>query len=211
MTAANNQIAEFETALLSQAPDYGVKLSAAVTQQLSVYYQLINTWNPRLHLVARCSPTKFAQRHILESLILLEHLPQHAAIADIGSGAGLPIIPCLIARTDLSAVLIESSQRKAVFLREALKAIERKDVAEVVAERFETLASPAVQYITSRALDRFVEILPRLITWVPRPCTLLLFGGNELEETLKRLGLGYSTTHISKSERRFLFEVKLTG
>ena len=211
MTAAKNQIIEFETALLSQAPDYGVKLSAAVAQQLSVYYQLINTWNPRLHLVAPCSPQEFAQRHILESLILLEHLPQDASIADIGSGAGLPIIPCLIARADLSAVLIESSQRKAVFLREALKAVARKDVAAVLAERFETVPTPAVQFITSRALDRFVEILPRLIAWAPRPCTLLLFGGNELEETLKRLDLSYSTTHIPKSEQRFLFEVKLTS
>jgi 16S rRNA (guanine527-N7)-methyltransferase len=207
MTAANYQIVEFETALLSQAPDYGVKLSAAVAQQLSVYYQLINTWNHRLHLVAPCSPEEFAQRHILESLILLEHLPQDAAIADIGSGAGLPIIPCLIARADLSAVLIESSQRKAVFLREALKAIARKDVAKVLAERFETVETPPVQFITSRALDRFVEILPRLIAWAPHASALLLFGGNELEEALKRLDLRYTTSHIPKSEQRFLFEV----
>jgi 16S rRNA (guanine527-N7)-methyltransferase len=147
----------------------------------------------------------------LESLILLEHLPQDASIADIGSGAGLPIVPCLIARADLSAVLIESSQRKAVFLREALKALARKSQAEVVAERFERIATPAVQFVTSRALDRFVEILPRLIAWAPRPSTLLLFGGNELEETLKRLDLSYATTHIPRSEQRFLFEVKPNG
>ena len=52
---------------------------------------------------------------MLESLMLLKHLPSDAKIADIGSGAGLPIIPCLIARPDLHATLIESSQKKSVF------------------------------------------------------------------------------------------------
>ena len=209
MTAANNQIVEFETALLSQAPDYGVKLSAAVVQQLSVYYQLINTWNPRLHLVAPCSPLEFAQRHILESLILLEHLPQDASIADIGSGAGLPIIPCLIARADLSAVLYESSQRKAVFLREALKVVGRSESAQVLAERFEAVDPPAAKFITSRALDRFTDMLPRLVEWALRPTTLLLFAGNEIEKTLEALQLKSARILLPNSEKRFLLVVKL--
>jgi len=209
MTAANNQIVEFETALLSQAPDYGVKLSAAVVQQLSVYYQLINTWNPRLHLVAPCSPQEFAQRHILESLILLEHLPQDASLADIGSGAGLPIIPCLIARADLSAVLFESSQRKAVFLREALKVVGRSESAQILAERFEAVDPPAAKFITSRALDRFTDMLPRLVEWALRPTTLLLFAGNEIEKTLEALQLKPARILLPNSEKRFLLVVKL--
>ena len=208
MTAANSQIVEFETALLANAADYDVKLSTPVVQQLSVYYQFLNGWNARLHLVAPCSAKEFAQRHILESLLLLPYLPKHATVADIGSGAGLPMIPCLIARPDLSAVLIESAKRKAVFLREALKAFERRTLAEVIAERFENTATPPVQFVTCRALDRFVEVLPRLFEWAPQPSMLLLFGGKELEETLKRLVLAYSRTTIPNSEKRYLFEVK---
>jgi 16S rRNA (guanine527-N7)-methyltransferase len=200
---------EFAAALNANASDYDIELSAEALQQLSAYYQLINTWNPRLHLVAPWSPDEFARRHILESLVLLRHLPPAAKVIDVGSGAGLPIIPCLIARSNLSAVLIESSKRKAVFLREALKLVGRQDSAQVMAERFEAMDPPAAQFVTSRALDRFIEMLPGLVAWVPRPNTLLLFGGPELKDEFEALSLKYEELLIPNSERRFLFVVEL--
>ena len=200
---------EFVAALNANATDYNIELSAETMQQLSAYYQLINTWNPRLHLVAPCSPDEFARRHILESLLLLPHLPPAARVVDIGSGAGLPIIPCLIERHDLSALLIESAKRKAVFLREALKVAGRDESAEVRAERFEAVDPPDAKFITSRALDRFTEMLPRLIEWAPRPSTLLLFGGTEVVKTLETLQLKSVKILLPNSERRFLLVVEL--
>ncbi|HKR59585.1 MAG TPA: RsmG family class I SAM-dependent methyltransferase [Pyrinomonadaceae bacterium] len=209
MSSPTNQIAAFEAALLANAPTYDVKLSPNDLLQLTVYYQLINTWNPRLHLVAPCSAEEFAQRHILESLVLLRYLPDSASVVDVGSGAGLPIIPCLIVRDDISALLIEAAKRKAVFLREALKAIGRTSSAKVIAERFETVATPAAQFITSRALDRFGAMLPKLVEWAPHRCTMLLFGGPDLEKTLATLRLPHSRIHIPNSEKRFLFVVEV--
>ncbi len=107
---------KFGQALWNNAAEFGIQLRAAEVTRLSKYYELLLKWNDRLHLVAPCSPEEFATRHVLESLLLLPHLPENASLLDVGSGAGLPIIPCLIIRTDLSATLIESSPRKAVFL-----------------------------------------------------------------------------------------------
>jgi len=107
---------QFKETLENEASVYGVTLSAAALEGLSKYYELLNAWNSRLHLVAPCSPREFAKRHVLESLILLKYLPRDAVVADVGTGAGLPVLPCLIVRPDLRAVLIEASQKKAVFL-----------------------------------------------------------------------------------------------
>jgi 16S rRNA (guanine527-N7)-methyltransferase len=207
MSAPSKQIAEFEAALITNAPAYGIEISDKRLQQFTAYYQLINVWNPRLHLVAPCSADEFAQRHILESLFLLPHLPQATKIADIGSGAGLPIIPCLISRPDLSAVLFEATKRKAIFLREALSLAGRTDSAKVFAEQFQTVAPPDCDFITSRALDRFAQVLPRLLEWAPKRCTLLLFGGDDLRKSLTAQGVHYSEIHVPNSERRFLFVV----
>src|SRR5262249_39639796 len=91
-----DELARFEQSLRSQMSSYDVALPGETLTQLGEYYRLLTHWNGRLHLVAPCSPEEFATRHVLESLLLLKHLPPHATIADLGSGAGLPIIPCLI-------------------------------------------------------------------------------------------------------------------
>ena len=158
---------------------YDLDLSAETLAQLGEYYSLLTRWNDRLHLVAPCAPEEFATRHVLESLLLLKHLPPHAKIADVGSGAGLPIIPCLVARADLEATLIESSQKKAVFLREALNAVNRR--ATIVARRFEEIAAPDVSFVSCRALDQFRDKVSELIEWAPQGSTLLLFGGDGLQ------------------------------
>jgi len=198
---------EFREALETEAINYRITLTAEVLKSLSKYYDLLNVWNSRLHLVAPCSPKAFATRHVLESLLLLHHLPEGARIADIGPGAGLPIIPCLIARSDIRAVLIEASHKKAIFLREALNETSTSRRASVIAERFENMVPPDVDFVTSRALERFEQILPQLLSWVPAPGKLLLFGGDGLGKKIEDSGYEASKTLIPKSQRRFLFVI----
>ena len=193
----------FEHTLISNMGSFGLDLSHETVTQLGEFYSLLMRWNERLHLVAPCSPEEFAVRHVLESLTLLKHLPQQAKIADIGTGGGLPIIPCLIARPDLEATLIESSQKKTVFLREALNTIGRS--VNVIARPFEEVAPPPVSFVTCRALDQFMQKLPALIDWAPPRCTLLLFGGETLREQLNKAGVKFEELLIPQSEKRFLF------
>src|SRR5215468_4107269 len=139
-------IEEFGKALQEHEELYGVHLPNAARAGLSQYYRLLLKWNDRLHLVAPCTPSEFATRHVLESLMLIRHLPANAQVADVGSGAGLPIIPCLIARDDIEATLIESAAKKDVFLREALREI-AGERARVIAKRFQDVAKPDANFI----------------------------------------------------------------
>ena len=202
------QIKRFVETLELNMVSYGVQLGTETLAGLAGYYALLTRWNQRLHLVAPCSPEEFATRHILESLLLLAHFPQSARVADIGSGAGLPIIPCLIVRPDLNVMLIESSQKKAVFLREALNHAGISSRATIIAKPFETIPTPDVGFVTSRALDQFIPKLPKLISWSPRSATLLFFGGEGLRDVLRLEGVRYSEFLIPHSDKRFLFIVK---
>ncbi|HEV8371041.1 MAG TPA: 16S rRNA (guanine(527)-N(7))-methyltransferase RsmG [Pyrinomonadaceae bacterium] len=198
----------FTAALKASMQDYGVTLSGPTTQTLCDYYALLVRWNERLHLVAPCTPEEFATRHVLESLVLLRFLPEASTICDIGSGAGLPIIPCMIARPDLTATLIESSQKKSVFLREALNQIGISNRGTIIAKSFEDVASPAATFVTCRALDEFISKVSALVNWAPRGSKLLLFGGPTLREKLEVTGARYTEFLMPLSEKRFLFEVK---
>ncbi|MBV8855536.1 MAG: class I SAM-dependent methyltransferase [Acidobacteria bacterium] len=199
---------EFDKALATQASRFGVEPNEEARARLGEYFELVAAWNPRLHLVAPCPPAEFAARHVLESLAALPFIHEGATLLDVGSGAGLPAIPCLVARPDLKAVLFEASQKKSVFLREALSRLGLSGRARVVAERFEKIDAPAADCLTCRAIERFTEILPILITWAARVPTLLLFGGESLREALELEGLSFETVHVPESERRFLFVVR---
>jgi len=203
------QVGRFRQSINKQMATYGVVLSEEHQLQLAAYYELLLRWNERLHLVAPCSPEEFAGRHVLESLTLLDHLPQGATVADVGSGAGLPIIPCLIARLDITATLIESSQKKSVFLREALKAVGALERATIVAKRFEDSPTPEAKFITCRALDDLSSQLDALIHWTPGGSTSLLFGGENLREPLTALKYNVNEYLLPGSHRRFLFRVDL--
>jgi 16S rRNA (guanine(527)-N(7))-methyltransferase RsmG len=195
---------QFDRALKLHAAEFAVELSPDAVQKLNDYYELLLKWNGRLHLVAPCSAEEFAVRHVLESLLLLKHLPRNAMVVDVGSGGGLPIIPCLAMRDDLRANLIESSQKKAVFLNEALRQIRAADRAKVIAVRFEDVTAPRADFLTSRALDRFGKVLPKLVAWARPATTFLLFGGPSLRTQIEGLLPSVMAQQIPHSTRRFL-------
>ena len=195
---------KFSQALRDKAAVFGIQLSADDVRRLCNYYELLLKWNERLHLVAPCSPEEFATRHVLESLLLLTRLSQNARVVDVGPGAGLPIIPCLILRADLRATLIESSPRKGVFLREALRYVNTLVPAALTIARFEDTDPPEADFVTCRALDRFQQVLPTLVEWAPTTSALLLFAGEELRQQIEILLPNAKAERIPLSERRYL-------
>ena len=195
---------EFTDALDRNAAAFGLELSGDSLQRLTDYYHLVTKWNTRLHLVAPCSPGEFAVRHVLESLMLLKYLPVSASVADVGTGAGLPIIPCLLVRDDLRATLFESSERKSIFLKEALRSVTPPARTQLVVSRFEDVSSPRTNFITCRALDRFSEKLPELIEWALPGTAFAFFAGEALRQQILSLLPSAEVERIPKSESRFL-------
>ena len=128
-----------------------------VAADLDRYVALLTRWQAAQNLVSRETLPAVWPRHIVDSLQLLRHLtPADRTFLDLGSGGGFPAIPLAIARkgaADLSFVLVESTGRKASFLR--LVARELNLPIRVVASRIEAFDSREMgrpDVITSRAL-----------------------------------------------------------
>jgi len=186
---------------------FSIELNNSQISRLADYYELVQEHNPLLHLVAPCSAEEFATRHILESLTLLEFLPENTRFADVGAGAGLPSIPCLLVREDLSADLIESKIKKSAFLAAAIEKLELTGRTNVLNRQFEETSPGEASMITCRALDKFSEKLPRLIKWSKgRP--LLLFAGPDLRAEIEKFRTIDREQLMPLSERRYLFVTK---
>jgi len=196
--------ANFINAVKTNQAAFKIDLPDEAIERLADFYVLVQENNPLLHLVAPSSPEEFAVRHILESLMLLEHLPQRATFADVGAGAGLPSIPCLLVRGDLSAVLIESKIKKADYLNEIANALGIAGRARIENRQFEEVVSTGFSAVTCRALDKFTERVPRLVKW-SKGRRLLLFGGPSLAGALEKLKLPFTAKLLPMSDRRYLF------
>lgn len=125
--------------------------SPAQISTLEAHYHLMARWNKTLNLTKVTGVAEAVGRHYVESLFLGAHLPaQTLRIADIGSGAGFPGFPVAVLRQDCEVTLIESHQRKAVFLKEASRGLANVRVvakrAEAVQDRFDWAISRAVSY-----------------------------------------------------------------
>jgi len=120
--------------------------------QLSAYLELLLRWNARTNLTAIRDPEEIVRRHFGESLFVAAHLPECATLLDLGSGAGFPGLPIQLARPGLRVTLAESQNKKASFLREAVRTLGL--ATEVWGDRVERLpADRLFDVVTLRAVD----------------------------------------------------------
>lgn len=167
----------------------GQELQPQTIEQLDVYLELLLRWNARVNLTAVRDPEKVVTRHFGESLFTARQLfPEGAAapvtLADIGSGAGFPGIPIKLLAPQIELTLIESQNKKAVFLREVIRALQI-DRAEVFCGRAEQWGRTA-DVVTLRAVEQFQRVLPvaaALVAPAGRLC--LLIGTQQLEAARK--------------------------
>ena len=110
-------------------------LSGEQVAQLEEHYALLMHWNERLNLTRIRDLNEAITLHYCESLLMGYTLPPGPLrVADVGSGGGFPGIPLAILRPECSVDLIESHNRKSVFLREASRKLPNVGVMSMRAE-----------------------------------------------------------------------------
>ena len=121
--------------------------------KLSLYAELIRTWAPRLDLVSPHDLTRLEERHLHDSLRVLDLVvgAPEGPCCDVGSGAGLPGIPLAIA-SGRPWRLLEPRSRRAAFLEEVVRELDLDcDVLRITAEQAAT-QSLKHAVVTARAL-----------------------------------------------------------
>jgi 16S rRNA (guanine527-N7)-methyltransferase len=150
------------------AVELGLDLPPGAEESLMRYAALLAKWNRTYNLTAIRGPAEVVSHHLLDSLAVLPHLPMPAdgALADVGTGAGLPGIPLAIARPRWRVALNDSSQKKTAFLRQAAIELGLANVS-VHTERVERWAPPTkFAVVVSRAfaeLARFTASCAHLV------------------------------------------------
>ena len=132
--------------LLSQA---NISLTDQQKQQLIDFVKLLDKWNKAYNLTSVRNPDEMLIKHILDSLVVGEHL-QGSNFIDVGTGPGLPGIPLAIAYPDKQFVLLDSLGKRITFIKNAVRELGLSNVTPVLS-RVEEYQGQQFDGVLSRA------------------------------------------------------------
>lgn len=168
------------------------QLSFPVSEQqyalLAEYIALLQKWNTRMNLIARGDVPKIAQRHLLDSLAIAPFI-QGERIIDVGTGAGFPGIPLSILLPAKSFFLLDSNQKRQIFVNHVVKALSLSN-AECLSTRVEAY-QPTEKFSTilTRAFAPLAEMLPLTAhLLMPGGCWLAMLGKRQMVEQIPSSG-----------------------
>ena len=177
-----------------------LNVSRETVDKFRAYLTLLEKWQARINLVANSTLAEAWQRHILDSGQLAAfYPPQTKNIMDVGSGAGFPGLVLAI-MGGVTVDLVESDQRKAVFLSTVIRELDLP--AKVHNQRIETLPQLFPDVITARALAPVPKLLKLIENQLSPESVCLFLKGAAVQDELTNLQT-YSTmdatTHPSLS------------
>lgn len=154
-------------------------------EKLRAFVDLLREWQGKMNLVSKASMADVWRRHVADSLQLLRLMPSTSQeIADLGSGAGFPGLVLALAGPH-HVHLYESIGKKALFLREAIRATGAK--AEVHQMRVEDIKEPPkVDFVTARALAPLDRLLELALPFLKLGTTGLFMKGQDVDEELTK-------------------------
>lgn len=126
-------------------------------EKLSAYHDLLLLWQKKINLISPKTIDEIWERHILDSCQFASLIvPRETSIMDIGTGAGLPGLILAILGFQ-SITLIDSDQKKCVFLQEASAKLDLN--VTILSQRVEQVKDKKTAVILSRALAPLHQLL----------------------------------------------------
>jgi 16S rRNA (guanine527-N7)-methyltransferase len=203
----------------------GIVFSEPQEALLNRYLDLLLDANQRMNLTRITDRSEAEVQHIGDSLTLLPYLPKEPhKLADVGSGGGVPGLPLAILRPDIFVTLIESTKKKAVFLRHTIESLALGNVT-VLDSRAEDVGRGKLRETFDVAIVRAVATLDWLAEWClplvkKRGWVLAMKGQRAADEldlakaAIKLMGGGPPIVHavtLPGSEHRVIIQIPKVG
>lgn len=129
---------DFITILIDTLSQFSITLDNTAVDRLCVYHDQLIEWNEKMNLTALTEPHDVALKHFADSLMLFRYcdIENGASVIDVGTGAGFPGMVLKIARPDIRLTLLDSLNKRLIFLETVCNALGLDDV-ELIHSRAE--------------------------------------------------------------------------
>lgn len=195
--------------------DYKITLTENQYEQFQKYFELLAEWNEKMNLTAITDESGVALKHFTDSLSLLNFvdIPQNSSLADVGTGAGFPGVVLKIARPNIKLTLIDSLNKRLVFLGEVCAQLGIE--AELIHSRAEDGARDeklreSFDFVASRAVARMNVLSEYCLPYVKVGGAFCAMKGAQANEEFKE-SLNAINTLGGKLENKYFFELPENG
>jgi 16S rRNA (guanine527-N7)-methyltransferase len=181
----------FEEVLRAGVEALALPVDDEAVARLVLFAERLVAWNRKVNLTAITDPREMAEKHVLDSLVLLPSLAGRGTLLDVGSGAGLPGMAVACARPDLTVTCCDSVGKKVAFVKATavelglnVRGVSVRASGDPVRDGL-----PVCQAVVSRALsdpDRWVALGAPYVA--PGGLLLAMLGKGMEREHLEALG-----------------------
>ena len=154
-----------------------------------IYAKMLVEWNEKMNLTAITKEDEIAVKHFIDSISILKYIDIKAdsSVIDIGTGAGFPGIPLKIMYPDIKLTLLDSLNKRLIFISEVCKATNIN--ANIVHARAEEYARKAgyresFDYVVSRAVANLPSLCEYCIPYVKKGGMFISMKGAEAEKEI---------------------------
>jgi 16S rRNA (guanine527-N7)-methyltransferase len=169
--------------------EIGVELNDQQTQQFIDYYEMLIEKNKVMNLTAITEFSEVITKHFLDSLTIIKVIKlSNQKLLDLGTGAGFPGIPLKIVFPELDIVLLDSLNKRLIFLDEVIDALKLKKIITLHgrAEDYGKNPSHREQYdlCVSRAVAKFSSLSEYCIPYVKKGGFFISYKSGKIDEEL---------------------------
>ena len=161
---------EFFEKMQEKSRELKIRFSVEQLEQFFEYMNLLIEWNEKINLTAITDPEEIILKHFIDSITILKELEDNSKIVDVGTGAGFPGIPLSIMNSTLKITLVDSLNKRLIFLQEVVNKLNLKNI-EIVHARAEEFGQnkkyrESFDFATSRAVANLSTLSEYLIPLV---------------------------------------------
>lgn len=175
-----------KTFLKEAARKNDILLNEEQVDRFFIYKELLKEWNKKINLTAIIDDEEIIIKHFIDSLTIEKYIEENASIIDVGTGAGFPGIPVKIVRDDIKLTLLDSLNKRILFLEEVLNKnnIENTVCVHGRAEDYGKDSKYREKYdiATARAVANMSTLLELCLPFVKVGGKFICMKGNNVEE-----------------------------
>ena len=178
----------FEEEMSKKSKILGVRFSVEQIEQFYKYMNLLIEWNEKMNLTAITEPKEIILKHFIDSLTILKYIDDNSKLVDVGTGAGFPGVPLSIMNPTLKITLVDSLNKRLIFLQEVVKELNLKNI-EIVHARAEEFGQnknyrEKFDIAVSRAVANLSVLAEYLLPAVKIGGQVICMKGSQVEEEL---------------------------